>query len=95
MSIALELTPAEHKRLREAAQRRGVKPEVLAHDLVVDFLPESTSNGQDPFAALFDKWAAEDASMTEEERAKEHAEWEQFKNNLNAERDRAGSRRLF
>lgn len=91
MSIALELTPAEHQRLREAAQRRGVRPEALAHDFVVERLPDPTPKDRDPFGALFDKWAAEDALMTEEERAIDLAEWEEFKTNLN----RAGSRRLF
>ena len=95
MSIALELTPAEDKRLREAAHRRGVKPEVLARDLVVERLPDMSSNGGDPLVALLDQWDAEDATMTPEEQASERADWETLKTNLNAERDRAGSRRLF
>ena len=48
MSIALELTASEPKRLREAALRRGVKPEALARDLVVETLPASLPNQQDP-----------------------------------------------
>ena len=44
---------------------------------------------------LFDKWRKEDATMTPEEIDKERADWEELKANLNAERDRAGARRLF
>ena len=95
MSVALDLTPAEELRLREAARRRGVMPEALAHELVVDRLPLQSTGADDPLVALLDQWDAEDASMTPEEMAAEREQWEALKANLNAERERAGSRRLF
>lgn len=49
----------------------------------------------DPTLALFAQWDKEDAAMTPEEIAEENRTWEEFKANLNAERDRAGARRVF
>ena len=41
------------------------------------------------------QWEKEDAEMTPEEIAEENRTWEEFKANINAERDRAGARRVF
>lgn len=49
----------------------------------------------DPTIALFAKWAEEDSTMTEEEMEAERASFEEFKAAINAERDRAGARRVF
>ena len=43
---------------------------------------------EDPTLALFAEWDKEDAQMTPEQIADEAREWEQFKNNLNAEREK-------
>lgn len=45
--------------------------------------------------ALFAQWELEDATMSPEQIAEEARQWKEFKANLNAERDRAGARRVF
>ncbi|HET6387271.1 MAG TPA: hypothetical protein VFJ58_28100 [Armatimonadota bacterium] len=96
MSLTIDLTPAEEGRLVARARREGVDPTILARRLVQEGLqstpPEDPS---DPMLALFARWDAEDARMTAEEVAEANRQWEELKANLNAERDRAGSRRLF
>ena len=97
MSLMIELTPDEQARLAAAAQKEGVDPAELARKIVIQHLPSPGENGQeeDPMLALFARWDGEDAAITPGEVAEENRLWEEFKTNINAERDRAGARRVF
>lgn len=93
MTLTLELSPAEEARLGAAARQRNLAPGEVLHGLMDEHLPPADE--ADPMLALFAQWAEEDARMTPEEIAEENRTWEQFKANVNAERDRAGARRVF
>lgn len=96
MTVVIELNSEAEARLRTAAAKEGVAPEAMAAKLVTDHLPLGEGESeQDPMLALFDKWDQEDALMTDEERDEADRQWEEFKHNINAERDRAGARRVF
>ena len=94
--MIIELTPSEEARLAAEAQRRGLDPQALARVLVIDNLPATAEpNLPDPTLALFAQWEREDAELSPAEIAEENRQWEAFKKNVNAERDRAGARRVF
>lgn len=95
MSLTIELSPYEERRLAAAAEQRGIHPTELVRRLVTDHLPDISEGSTDPTLALFAKWDEEDSRMTPEEVAEENATWEQMKANINAERERAGARPVF
>ena len=97
MSITIELAPDQEARLAAAAKGQGLDPAALATRLVTEHLPPVAEHAeqQDPTLALFAQWEQEDANMTPEEIAQERRLWEEFKANVNVERDRAGARRVF
>ncbi len=99
MTLTLELTPTEEAQLKTAARQKGVDPAVFLKQLMTEHLPEPAASPEslpeDPTLALFAQWAKEDAQMTPEELAEENRTWEEFKSNINDERDRAGARRVF
>ena len=95
MSLTVDFTPSEEARLPEAARREGVEPAELLRKLVADHLPLPMPVEEDPLLALLAQWDEEDTAMTPDEVAREKRDWEEFKANINAERDRAGSRRVF
>ena len=96
MTLVIELSPEEEARLAAAAEREGLLPSELARKLVTQNLPPTPPGGaEDPTLALFAQWEKEDANMTPEEIEQERRLWEEFKANINAERDRAGARRVF
>jgi hypothetical protein len=97
MPFVLELTPTEEARLRAAALQEGVDPADLARRLLAERLPVAADSvpHSDPTLDLFAQWEMEDADMSPEEVAEENRLWEELKNNLNAERDRVGARRVF
>jgi hypothetical protein len=97
MTIAIELAADVERRLIEAARSEGVDPADLASKVLADHLPETKklTAENDAMLALFDKWDREDANMTPEEIEEEKRSWEEFKRNINEERDRAGARRVF
>lgn len=94
MTLTLDLTPTEQARLDAAARQQGLAPDAVLHGLMDAHLPPAEDEA-DPMLALFAAWAEEDAHMTPEEIAEENRTWEEFKANINAERDRAGARRVF
>jgi hypothetical protein len=51
--------------------------------------------GLTPTAALFQKWAEEDAQKTDEEVAVDDRLWQEYQHDVNAEREMAGMRTLF
>ena len=97
MTLTITLSPEEEQRLAAAARARGVPPQECARELLSKYLPPPPPDDEttDPMLALFAQWAEEDANMTPEEIAEEDRDWEEFKKNINAERDRAGARRIF
>lgn len=97
MTLIVDLTPEQEARLRAAARTRNLDPETMIQKMVEELLPARTplTEDSDPTLALFAQWAQEDAQMTPEEIAQENRTWEEFKTNVNAERDRVGARRVF
>ncbi len=95
MTLTLDLSPTEEARLTAAAQQKGLAPAALVKALMTEHLPAPADPPEDPTLALFAQWAQEDARLTPEEIAEENRTWEQFQENINAERDRAGARRVF
>jgi hypothetical protein len=55
----------------------------------------STDAIEDPTISLLRQWREEREAMTPEELAEAEAEWETFRNNINATRAAAGSRLLY
>ncbi|HZT43562.1 MAG TPA: hypothetical protein VFA07_15465 [Chthonomonadaceae bacterium] len=97
MNLIIDFTPEQEARLNAAAQHEGIAPAEVVKKLVDEHLPAiaKVEKEQDPLLALFDQWEKEDADMTPDEIAAENRQWEEFKANINAERDRAGARRIF
>ncbi|MFN3648945.1 MAG: hypothetical protein ACK47B_05125 [Armatimonadota bacterium] len=97
MTLKLELTPDDEARLARAARDQGLSVEEVARRLLAEHLPplEQLNEDSDPTLALLAQWDREDAHLTPDEVAEERRLWNDFKRNVNAERERAGSRRLF
>jgi hypothetical protein len=96
MTLTIELTPREEARLVAAARRAGLEPQALARKLVTQGLPDPDQHpATDPTLALFAQWDEEDAAMTPEEAEAARRDFEEFKQNLNDERARAGARIMF
>jgi hypothetical protein len=96
MTLTIELTPELEAHLTAVARREGLAPAEVVKKLVTEHLPPAPhEEEQDPTLALFAQWAEEDRNMTPAEIAEENRTWEEFKANINAERDRAGARRVF
>lgn len=95
MTLTIDLSPTEEALLASAARQKGLDPSAFAKQLVTEHLPLNGSQSEDPTLALFAQWAQEDAQMTADEIAEENQTWEEFKSNINAERDRAGARQVF
>lgn len=100
MTLTIDLSPTEESWLAEAARQKGLAPAALVKQFVTERLPAQSppmpeDQLEDPTLALFAQWTEEDARMTPEEIAEDNRIWEQFKENINAERDRAGARRVF
>jgi hypothetical protein len=95
MTHTVDLTPDEEARLATAAREEGLSPEEILRRLVTEHLPAVGETAVDPTLALFAQWEREDAQMTTEEISEENRQWEEFKANVNAERERAGARPVF
>ena len=96
MTLKLELSLEQEARLNRLAQHEGLDPIDVVKRLVTDHLPEPESDTEpDPTLALFAQWDREDQNLTQVEIDEENRTWEDFKTNINAERDRAGTRRAF
>jgi hypothetical protein len=96
MTVTIEFDPDELARLAAAARQEGVGLEELARRLVLDHLPPGVDSGrEDPTLTLFAQWDREDAQMTPAEIEDARREFEEFKENINAERARAGARLIY
>lgn len=96
MTLTIELTPTEEARLTAAARQAGLAPTELARKLVTEHLPlVAPPLPEDPTLALFAQWETDDAHMTPEEVAEAQRDYAEFTRRMNAERARAGARRLY
>lgn len=95
MTLTIELNTDEEARLAEVARQKGLAPAELARRLVLEHLPTRPTTEEDPTLALFAQWEREDAQMTPEEIEVKQRQFEEFKQNINAERARAGSRIIY
>lgn len=78
MTLTLELTPEQERRLTEAREK-GIPVESLLLAVIDHLTPQEPA--PDPAAdlrAVFARWEEEDAKLSPEEIAKENAEWEAF-----------------
>jgi len=96
MTLTIELTPLEEAQLTAAARQAGLDPAELARKLVTARLPSATPDTpEDPTLALFAQWDADDAQMTPEDIADAQRDYDEFTQQMNAERARAGARVLY
>jgi hypothetical protein len=97
MTLSIELEPDEEARLAAAARREGLEPAELVRKLMIEHLPPvtPTEEDEDPTLALFAQWDREDAQMTPAEVEAARREFEEFKQNIDAERRRAGARIIY
>lgn len=94
MTLTINLTPVEEQQLRTAAQQEGLTPAELARKLVTEHLP-LTLDENAASIALLQSWLEEDMTDDPEEIRQAEAELEAFKQAINAERERAGARRIY
>ena len=94
MTLAINLTPAEELRLHAAAQQEGIAPAELARKLVIEHLPPVHDENAASIA-LLQSWLEEDATDDPDEVQQAQVELEAFKQAINAERERAGARRIY
>jgi hypothetical protein len=94
MTLKIDLSSEDESQLGAAAAMQGVSPEELASRLVHEHLPLRSSGSamQDPSLALFAHWDTEDCHMTAAEVQQARAEFEEFKQNISAERRQSGTR---
>jgi hypothetical protein len=111
MTLVLELPPDVEARLDAQAAERGVAPAEYAAQIIQTNLPRAhgtdnvsasapSTNGapvapEDPTVALLQQWQAEREAMSPEELAEAEAEWQTFRENMNATRAAAGARLLY
>ena len=96
MTLNIDLSPEQEARLRAVAQSEGLAPSEIVKKLLTERLRSvSEYEESDPTLALFAQWDKEDQNITPAEIAEENRTWEEFKANINAERDRAFARRVF
>jgi len=94
MTLTITLTFEEEVRLRVAAQKEGIDPAELVHQLVKAHLPP-TPDANAASIALLQSWLAEDATNNPDDIQQAQAELDAFKQAINAECERAGARRIY
>jgi hypothetical protein len=95
MTLTITLIVEEEARLRVAAQKEGIDPAELVHQLVRAHLPPMHDENAASIA-LLQSWLAEDATDNPEDDIHHaEAELDAFKQAINAERERAGARRIY
>lgn len=93
MTLTLELTPDEERRL-QGARTKGIDVLTLLKGVIAS-LPEVSATSADRTAELFAQWDSEDAEMTPEDVAEAQTDWKSFQDNLNAHRALTGEEPLF
>lgn len=98
MTLTIELTPQEDRRLRVNAEAQGQPIEVYLHNLI-EMLPderaELANKQYEATTALFQQWAEEDSEMSANEIAEAERELVDFKANINETRALNGERLLY
>ena len=94
MTLTITLTVEEEARLRVAAQREGIDPAELVQQLVRAHLPPAPDENTASIA-LLQSWLVEDATDNPDDIQQAQAELDAFKQAINAERERAGARRIY
>jgi len=100
MNLHLDVSPQTEARLTAAARQRGIDVASLIEKLAVDYLPPanipqgSADEESAAVIAMLEGFLTESPTDPEEQRQAE-IEFEEFKQNLNANRVEAGERPLF
>lgn len=96
MTLTIDLSAEEERRLRADARRKGLGLQECARQVLSQYLPAVPARQaeDDPTLALFAEWADEDAHMTPAEAEEEERLWEEFMDDINASRQAMGMRLL-
>lgn len=94
MTLTITLTWEEEVRLRAAAQKEGIDPAELVRQLVTAHLPPAQDENAVSIA-LLQSWLEEEATDDPDEVRQAQEELDTLKRAINAERERAGARRLY
>ena len=99
MTFSIDLNGDAESRLKTAATRRGVKPEVYAKQIIEENLGANEAVGTDGATLeLLTRWDAEDASTDPDEVAARSKEVDEFKQAMNENRlrsDGPASREIY
>jgi hypothetical protein len=96
MTLTIDLTPEEERRVEEAARAKGIDVQALLKSVIAGLpSPVSAEERAGRWDAIFAQWEKEDASLTPEELAQAQAEWEALKANMNANRAATGEEPVF
>ena len=91
MTLTIELTPEEERRIQNA-QAKGFDVAAMIKGFLAG-LPQAEE--EDRTLALFAQWRAEDVTDDPEELARRDAELEEFKANINANRAACGEEPVY
>ncbi|MGD0389252.1 MAG: hypothetical protein ABSC42_09885 [Tepidisphaeraceae bacterium] len=87
MTLIIDLNAEAESRLKMAATRQGIKPELYAKQIIEEHLPTTDHAGTDQATLdLFARWDAEDATTDAEEIASRRKELDDFKRAINENR---------
>ena len=99
MNLTIDLNAEAESRLKTAATRLGVKPEVYAKQIIEEHLPAIEEGRSDqPTLDLLARWDAEDATTDPDEIAANRREVDDFKQSMNDNRrqaEGADSRKIY
>jgi hypothetical protein len=99
MNLIIDLNAEAESRLKIAATRRGVRPEVYAKQIIEDHLPAAENSVSDQATLeLLARWNAEDAAADAKEIASCRQELGDFKQAINENRLNAegpASRKIY
>jgi predicted DNA-binding protein len=87
MNLTIDLNAEAETRLKTAATRRGVKPEVYAKQIIEEHLPATEDAGNDQATLdLLARWDAEDATTDSDEITSRRKDVDEFKQAINENR---------
>jgi hypothetical protein len=99
MTLKIDLNAETESRLKSAATRRGVEPEVYAKQIIEQNLSTTANGGSDQATLdLLARWDAEDATTDPDEIISRRKEVDEFKRSMNenrAQSEGAASRKIY